>query len=496
MARIRKLIVSEGPYRLGNGRVAVVSKERIDHWAKSFSDYRSAGNLLPAPWAHLDPSTGEPIVMGPHLERSDINAGFWDKLESIYVTDINPATGKPYGQSLVGEVDVPDEQASKIGTTVRETSIYADDFIDGKGNAYHDTPLHIALVTHAIQPGQPNFEPAIAMSQFMASPPFAKPKGKTPTSTTPKKPSSNPASAGSVGSNNGAASPAKPGMTTDPSRSADDDNSESLEDGVQEQAEQIPESATNPDIGQVLTSLQDCGIILPQDTTPQNIFERLIVACAQKAHSESDEDEGSVYQPPQSGQVKSPAPVAMSKTPATPGTPAAPQLDAAGIQQLFLALPRETFMAHPAAKELSDTNTILLNALNATARSARKARIDALVSSGRIDQETADILLTPLLEGFAMSFTPEGQPKPHAIDAAIEKLEKRQPAHAVPSAGRMSMVQALLGNSPALAMSHNPPNPLVQVTGTTPEGGAGGQPMTTNQVLDTFFGNTGGPISH
>lgn len=434
MPRVTKKIVSEGVYRLADGRLVPIDANRINHWASEFNRYRRAGNLLPGPWSHIDPTTKQPVVMGPHLERSDINAGFWENLRV--------ETDPQFGVTLIGDIEVPGDlndpntPAGKIGKTVRETSIYvAPEFTDGAGNRYTDVPLHIALVTHPIQPGQSNFQPAIAMSQLaftMAAVP--------------------PSASGDASSSYG-------GNSDKPS----DDAGKKTQQQDGKPAGAVPPNASSPDIGSVLQALQACGIVLPKDTNDTNFLERLMVALGQKAASETDDD--SLYQPPEGAETKQPAPVAMSSTPIT--------------AENFASISKDVFMSHPVAKELHETNQMLLGVLLTEAKKARKARIDALLAARPDLKEFADASLYPLVESFQMSFGPNA-PKP-SLDVMLDTLE----AIPAPKPAADHRRAALLQNSGAgaLAMAHDNDNPFIMGVGAD---------YDADKVVDKFFSNTGG----
>lgn len=413
MARFKKKIVSAGVYRLPDGSLVTITPERLAHWVSEFNRYRKNGNRLPAPWTHIDPQTGKPVVMSPYLERSDINAGFW---ENLWVED-DPR----YGTTLVGELEVPGDPdnpetpAGKVGTVVKETSVYVvPSFRDGKDNTYTDIPLHIALVTHPVQPGQENFQPAIAMSNLAYVVMSAAPPGAERT------PSANPTPS---------ASPA-PGALNN-----------------------TPLHASNPSIAVVLERLRACGIVLPDDTTLENFLERLLVALAQKAASENPDS--TVLKPPEGAVTKEPAPVAMSITP-----------------ESFASISREVFMSHPVAKELFETNQRLLAVLENQTRESRRARIDALVKSGRVTKETAEQKLYPLLEGLKMSFDEKGSPVPTVLDTILDVLESSLKPAASPRNALLSALSMSSGVVPA-------DNPFI--IGAQPDG------FDAKDIADRFF---------
>lgn len=182
MPKFKKMVVSEGVYYPYNPKTmkkekVVVSKQDLEEIVSSFSKMKDKGLKIPAPWKHdFDITTFTKIEEGSSgiLEDSSKNAGFWDSLEGA----INPKTNK---FEVWGEVDVPGDAddantpAGKVGTSVRDTSIYLrKDFEDGNGNKWDKAIMHIALVTHPIENGQPNFELTdpndsyLAMSEYEA----------------------------------------------------------------------------------------------------------------------------------------------------------------------------------------------------------------------------------------------------------------------------------------------------------------------------------------
>lgn len=419
-----------------------VSGRRIQHWQNEINRYLANGNRLPAPFAHFDPDSKKPLIFGKDgtLLRSDLNGGFWDKAEAAADPDL--------GITLFAELEADGDEnnvntpAGKIGKTVRETSVFVvPEFEDGHGNKYTDFPAHIALVTHPIQPGQPNFESispqgtlALAMSQlaYMAVPPQT--KNRLGSSDEPKG-----------------------------SKPPKDDT---LPQGDPTPAGSVPLNASSPSLDQIIAQLRQCGIALPQDTNEQNFLSYLSVALGQKSLTDGG-DEGSVYEPPEGATQKSPAPVAMSSTPIT--------------AENFASISREVFMSHPAAKDLAATNEVLLNALTAQARTARRARIDAIIAAHPEMKEYAEKTLVPMLDTFQMSLAPNSPAPP--LDTILAGLEAMPPSPAAQASQR----NALLQHTAQLAMSAQaPPNPFVSMSGAAPTG------ADTKSVLDQFWNNTGG----
>jgi hypothetical protein len=183
--RFTKEIVTEGKYRTfdrnGKKTLKELTAEDIDKAVATFDKMRSKGLKVPAPWKHdFGITTFTKITEGDGglLEDSSKNAGFWDKM----FTKINEKGKKV----LYGEIEVPgsvadtDSPASKVGSSVQDVSIYMRptyEMTDETGEMLENVLMHVALVTHPIEPGQKNFEVLpdpndvyIAMSEYEADP--------------------------------------------------------------------------------------------------------------------------------------------------------------------------------------------------------------------------------------------------------------------------------------------------------------------------------------
>jgi hypothetical protein len=412
MAKFKKPIVSAGVFLVGNGNggrhTESITTKRLQHWANEFNRMRANGVLVPAPWNHNPNSL--PVVMGNNgmLPDSANNAGFWDSL-SVETT----ADGK---STLYGILEAPGDEndfsspAGKIGKTVKETSIYArPSWVDGKENSYTDSIMHIALVTHPIEAGQGNFEPlnsgqTIAMSHcqqvFMSDDGGSKPD---PVSGQP--------------------------------------------DPVNNEQKSAFQDKPTGDLGTLIEMLTSIGIIIPKDTTDENLKERLSIAVQQKlsGDEEEDEEEGSLRKPPKDAEQQS-VPMTMSQTPNQPAV-----------------IDSEVIMAHPTYKALSDQNKAMLNVMTNQARNARATRINSLIATKRVSKEYADLHLLPLLNGFQMSFDGEGKENISALDVTLNALEAI-PAPQAPS------------NTPNAAGSHSYANDTIRqlapflMSSTAPEG--------------------------
>ena len=166
--KFKKEILQEGLYVVSDGKggraVQLLDRNRFDHWVKQAKAMKDAGLNIPAPDFH------DPKAVPGERVGSKSNYGFWEDLTLVDTVDSSGNAVK----AMEGFLDVPNEDdAKKIGTSVRETSIYAvPEFIDGHGNVWKDVLTHIAVVTKPIEPGQKNFirdngELAISMSQHL-----------------------------------------------------------------------------------------------------------------------------------------------------------------------------------------------------------------------------------------------------------------------------------------------------------------------------------------
>lgn len=358
--RFKKPIVSTGVYTIPGDtpRKVKIDHTRLDHWKAQFDKMKDAGVSVPAPWNHSKEALPMSVGNDGTLPRSDINAGWWDKL---WVED----------GTLWGELDVPQsEDAVKIGTNVKETSIYVrPDFEDGSGNKWQDSLMHIALVTHPIENGQGNFTPvgdesglAISMSHLtepleMASPEKAE-----------EQVSANPV-------------------------------------GVNEDREN-----SSNGVPALLEALRAVMIDLPEDTNDTNFMERLLVALRQKKASEHPEDK-SVSKPPE-GAKEQPAPVAMSQENAK-------EIEASSDDKQL----DEVVMSHPKFQAAQKTVNFLMGHIGNQHKEQLITRRDSLIQQGKITEEYAAQHLNPSIEGFQMSFGDDGSVAECSAAKIMDALE-------------------------------------------------------------------------
>jgi hypothetical protein len=334
----------------------VLTADRLRKVAENGTSMLAKGLKIYAPWKHDFKNAQGPL--GPsRLPDSSENAGFWERL---WFDDKDNA--------LYGEIDVPrEEDASKIGTTVKEVSPLLKPFQDGAGNTWDaDSPYHIALVMHPILAGQDNFVPVTPEPAGVAA--------------------SMPEDVGFAFS----MSDAQELLLTEKSHPAeiakkDEGAAMAVELGKEDETPVEPSApATGAGVGDAIRALAELKISLPADTTPENFIERLVIAL--NAIHKANEPEQDTKPP-----TEQPLPVAMS-------------------------LGDQTVADTPAV------NPLLTFAEN-QARKGYVDRIEAAVASGRITPAYVLKHLKPMVEGFALSLGDDGQPQETMLDKALVMIE-------------------------------------------------------------------------
>lgn len=334
----------------GGRRLERFTRARYEKMAETLKAMLAAGLRIPTPWGHtkagpLPVDKTDPAQPGKGFDDASNNAGWWEKI--VFEPDpADPEKGRCYA-----EMDIPlAADAEKINTVCKEVSpIILDEFTDGKGRVWKDAPVQLALVTNPIVPGQKEFEPimeggfAIAMSHSVG---FL--MGQQTTFT----------ESGNV-----------PTAAQKSSTSVD---------------------ATDPSMADVLKALAslDTPLILPDDTTPENLPERIIIACTALA-SKNDGDDNQLK--PGETPVQPPIGVALS--------------------------------ALPEGFTMDQAQTAILKRASDVLRDTYGNRVKALIDSERVTKAYADTELTPLVTGFSMSFKPDGTEEPQLIDKLLKACE-------------------------------------------------------------------------
>lgn len=373
----RRYIISD---QEGNPtQILDVPQSRFDHWIKQFRLMREAGIRIPAPIDHdraalpfrVD-NTSNPA------KPSGNNAGYW--------SDLYEKDGR-----LFGTLEVEDDASSKAGKSIKEVSPWIKPkHTDSSGKVWDDAIMHIALCQHPVIHGQTNFTPAGESSIVLG---FSLSQG-TMLAHLPN-----------------------PGKQEDPGTGSSDG---------------VPTAATGATLPDAVTVLRKVGLDLPDDTTAENLIERIVIAGRQFV-SMNNTEENPMTQTPPGAETKEPGAVAMSfaqiEVLLSGGfvtKDKADELRKTGFDPNKLK-PIATAKALGADWKVQeappDEKSFLLSFATAGHKKSYLERIAALVSSGRIPQKAADEQLLPLLEGITLSFGKDGKPETTALDPVLTTLE-------------------------------------------------------------------------
>lgn len=420
----KKRVLNPGKYLIqtpsGERLMEEITPERIAGWADRFTKMLDAGLKIPAPWRH-DLS----VPLSKATKSSKDNAGWWKS-----------ATVAEDG-GLDMELDIPrKEDADKIGTTVQEVSPYIRSWDDGNGNHWEDSILHVALVTHPVIPGQSNFIPSVhdeqpalalclgmmlstdlelahkmSMNEIMDSARKALcPAGcaNLPFDETPwledvyedhivyRKGDKFFRTSYKVES----------GVITlsgEPKEVLRQVDYKVKKEGLAMAVDMknpddggtttSPTNASGSGIKEALAALKLVGLTLPDDTTAENMIERIVIAAGAISgtkEGEDDDENKDPNDPKNKGKVKEqPAPIAMSQELNT------------GVETVSKEM---LYASKLAAGELV-------------------RRVDTLVSTGRITPAYATKTLKPMLEGFELALGEDGEPAKTSFEVILEGLE-------------------------------------------------------------------------
>lgn len=358
VAQFKKVVSAPGTYQTPDG-LATVTPERIRHWHDTIHALLREGYKPPISWGHLSKAV-------PHTEddtaywASRFNAGKVigaeiDGAGQLVLAGDAPGVEVDAAGRLVTQAELPDHR--KVKAAIEEVSIGAFDWTDGKGRVWKDAPVHLALTPLPVwvpQGGQPGFE-AADLPQAWGTQGQRFGLGhllyRFATETTPmavKKEEEKPSKKEGEGA------------------------------GV----------AGGPSLKKVLEMLGKCGITLPDDTSEENLLERLYVACTAKEGAEGG-GEG--------------------------GAPEEPVAEEPGAT--FMATNRDPAVA------------VLLAEVEAGDRTRRLARITGLVRRGLQPHLAKKLREAASQVRFAVG--PTGQRVVPQLDAQLELLEAQLPPEGV-----------------------------------------------------------------
>jgi hypothetical protein len=364
MAKFRKRIVKEGTYNQFNPETGqydlkrVVSKDDIKRFSKSAKKMEEKGIRIPGPWKH-DLSINS-FTEGNNglLEDATKNAGFWSNIELIVAEDGKLALEGDF--DAPGNVDDFNTPAGKVGTIVKDTSVYIkkNHKVTDSDDVIEDAIMHIALVTHPIENNQENFtviedgSEVLAMSQ----------------------------------------------LDKDTYKSTDDPND--FDDGG------------SSNISELVAALKDtCRLFLPEGTNPKNLVNNLLIAVKQfqLLNTPSDDDNDTIKVEPLIMNQSQIDALVKSNT-VNPETGKPFTVDDFKVSKTETTVQSELIMAAMQTEMQNDR------------RRQYKSRIDGLVKSGRVTDAYAQANLYPKASIYAIAFT-ENKVAPAMIDDLLMSLE-------------------------------------------------------------------------
>ena len=370
MPKFEKTILTEGKFRQWNEatkkyEIVHVTPERLRKLSDNFQKQQSKGMKIPGPWKHDFNVTALTTGESGLLEDATVNAGFWDSLVATTLDN-----GK---MALVGTIDAPGDPndpntpAGKIGTLVKDTSIYTRKDLPitsgvDKEELLEEGIMHIALVTHPIELNQENFKLQDSNDIHLVM-------------------------------------------------------SNMVEESEQDESEEESVS-DNSSLSQLVIDLKDvCKLYLPTNTTIDNLIENLSIAVNQYKLLNSD----STNQNPDTFEVE---PLLMSHLDPT-------QVDALIASKIVnpktgKPYAKEDFSSKPLESQ-QDVKTQLVmsamaNSMQNERRKAYRTRIGQLVASGRTTQAFAESNLYPKADSYVLQFENDQIVEP-MVESLIMSLE-------------------------------------------------------------------------
>lgn len=370
MPKFEKTILTEGKFRQWNEatkkyEIVHVTADRLKKLSDNFQKQQAKGMKIPGPWKHDFNVTALTTGESGLLEDATVNAGFWDSLVAKTLDN-----GK---MALVGTIDAPGDPndpstpAGKIGTLVKDTSIYTRKDLPvtsgvDKEELLEEGIMHIALVTHPIELNQENFKLQNSNDIHLVM-------------------------------------------------------SNMVEESEQDESEEESVS-DNSSLSQLVIDLKDvCKLYLPTNTTIDNLIENLSIAVNQYKLLNSD----STNQNPDTFEVE---PLLMSHLDPT-------QVDALIASKIVnpktgKPYAKEDFSPKPLESQ-QDIKTQLVmsamaNSMQNERRKAYRTRIGQLVASGRTTQAFAESNLYPKADSYVLQFENDQIVEP-MVESLIMSLE-------------------------------------------------------------------------
>lgn len=170
-------------------------------------------------------------------------------------------------------------------------------------------------------------------------------------------------------------------------------------------------------VGELLAELGKLGISLPEDTTPENLAERLLVAAKALNNAEGGGD--TTDKPPPGAGVKKPSPVVMALSEAA--------VEYALGRLELTAEELEVEAAKPKPVKMSDEQIAAMNWTKNQLAKSYVSRIDQLVNDGRMLPLEAKDVNDQYLGSIKVAFSSDGTPEETELDRVLKIYERREP---------------------------------------------------------------------
>lgn len=386
-----KSILKVGTYHSPDG-VVNVTPQRLRHWEKSLKRLQNVGYAIPSHFDHSsDLELLEPITMDV-LERGQ------NRSASATVGRLSEFKVSPDGKSaeIVLETLTPQATQSVESNAVYISPVIFPEWKDGAGNVHRDVITSFDLVDHPVDYSQTSFVPAVRMG--LNSKPFVLSGVRLMSTNTKRSKSARKRDAAARRARFQAA--VRMGLADDedddgdekPADTAGKDTPSAADDASPTDTLDIEPSVAPDLLDQTLNLLAEYGVVLPDDTTDDNLITSLRTALTALLNSDSEEDEPE-------DDVLGDADALPSTAPGTMPQASAPMIATMSVQQKALHNWAETTHKNLIAK-----------------------RLHAVLHSGRCTPAEADERQRQL-QVVKLSLTNEGLPAPTEVEGWIESRE-------------------------------------------------------------------------
>lgn len=243
MAVVRKSVLPLGKHKSPDGEIDV-TPHRVRHYVETFGKIKAAhgDNFIGVPWSHDDGA----LPGSKHFLESRLNSGYCKDLLVGPDGGLDAVLDCPGLElkdgKLVGVAELPN--GKKVTTAISNVSVgILPSWKDGKGTEYKDVIGHVALATMPVVGNQMGFTKLeSAKGKFICLSTLTR-------LDTSDKPEEEP--------------------------KTDDEAAAKLDETFDGKEEEKPAADM---LSQVLALMQQCGVPLPEGTTPENFLERFLVA--------------------------------------------------------------------------------------------------------------------------------------------------------------------------------------------------------------------------